>query len=125
MRRNSRKPTNGANGLTRDTAGPAASRARATGRRVIREEHDGTTTVIAGSFQGRRLNRPNDVVVKSDGAIYFTDPWTGTAVPDQTDLTYAGVYRVSPDLGTLTLPRQRLPHPQRPCLLAGRKRALH
>jgi len=38
---------------------------------VIREEHDGTITVIASSFQGRRLNRPNDVVVKSDGAIYF------------------------------------------------------
>jgi gluconolactonase len=42
------------------------------------------------------------VVVKSDGAIYFSDP-TGNVVPDQTDLTYAGVYRVSPDLGTLTL----------------------
>jgi gluconolactonase len=48
------------------------------------------------------LNRPNDVVVKSDGAIYFSDPNTNM-VPDQTDLTYAGVYRISPDLGTLTL----------------------
>ena len=48
------------------------------------------------------MNRPNDVVVKSDGAIYFSDP-NGNVVPDQTDLTYAGVYRVSPDLGTLTL----------------------
>src|SRR5258708_26891140 len=66
------------------------------------EEHGGDTTVIASSFQGRRLNRPNDVVVKSDGAIYFTDP-RGNAVPDQTDLSYQGVYRVSADLGTLTL----------------------
>jgi gluconolactonase len=59
--------------------------------------------VIASRFLGRRLNRPNDAVVKSDGAIYFCDPNTGNAVPDQTDLTYAGVYRVSPDLGTITV----------------------
>ena len=59
--------------------------------------------MIANSFQGRRLNRPNDVVVKSDGSIYFTDPWTSPDVPEQWDLTFAGVYRVTPDLGTLTL----------------------
>ena len=58
--------------------------------------------MIASSFQGRRFNRPNDVVVKSDGAIYFTDPG-GPAVPEQWDLTHTGVYRVSADLGTLTL----------------------
>jgi gluconolactonase len=97
-----KKPTNGANGLTRDIQGRLVA-CEGAGRRVIREEHDGTITVIASSFQGRRLNRPNDVVVKSDGAIYFSDPNTGNAVPDQTDLTYAGVYHVSPDLGTLTL----------------------
>jgi gluconolactonase len=96
-----KKPTNGANGLTRDLQGRLVA-CEGAGRRVIREELDGTITVIASSFQGRRLNRPNDVVVKSDGAIYFSDP-TGNVVPDQTDLTYAGVYRVSPDLGTLTL----------------------
>ena len=96
-----KKPTNRANGLTRDLQGRLLA-CEAEGRRVIREELDGSTTVIASSFQGRRLNRPNDVVVKSDGAIYFTDP-IGNVVPDQTDLNYAGVYRVSPDLGTLTL----------------------
>jgi gluconolactonase len=96
-----KKPTNGANGLTRDLQGRLVA-CEGAGRRVIREEHDGTTTVIASSFQGRRLNRPNDVVVKSDGAIYFTDP-RGNVVPDQTDLSYQGVYRVSADLGTLTL----------------------
>jgi hypothetical protein len=96
-----KKPTNGANGLTRDLQGRLVA-CEGAGRRVTREEHDGTTTVIASSFQGRRLNRPNDVVVKSDGAIYFSDPNTNM-VPDQTDLTYAGVYRVLPDLGTLTL----------------------
>jgi gluconolactonase len=96
-----KKPTNGANGLTRDLQGRLVA-CEGAGRRVVREEPDGTTTVIASSFQGRRLNRPNDVVVKSDGAIYFSDPNTNM-VPDQTDLTYAGVFRVSPDLGTITL----------------------
>src|SRR5260370_19578545 len=43
------------------------------------QELDGSITVIANSFQGRRLNRPNDVVVKSDGSIYFTDPWSSPA----------------------------------------------
>jgi gluconolactonase len=60
-------------------------------------------TVVANSFQGRRLNRPNDVVVKSDGCIYFTDPWTSPEIQQQWDLTYSGVYRVTPDLGTMTL----------------------
>jgi len=59
--------------------------------------------VIANSFQGRRLNRPNDVVVKSDGSIYFTDPWLSPVPPGQWDLTFSGVYRVAPDLGTITL----------------------
>src|SRR6202030_3917777 len=72
-------------------------------RRVTRQEQDGSITVIANSFQGRRLNRPNDVVVKSDGSIYFTDPWTSPDIPPQWDMTFMGVYRVTPDLGTLTL----------------------
>jgi sugar lactone lactonase YvrE len=67
--------TNGANGLTRDLQGRLVI-CEGLGRRVVREEADGSITVIANTFQGKRLNRPNDVVVKSDGAIYFTDPWT-------------------------------------------------
>jgi len=55
---------------------------------------------VANRYQGRRLNRPNDVVVKSDGTIYFTDP--GAPEPEL-DLDFAGVYSVSPDLGNLTL----------------------
>src|SRR5215468_5166147 len=96
------QPTNRANGLTRDLQGRLLA-CEHDSRRVTRQELDGSTTVIANSFQGRRLNRPNDVVVKSDGAIYFTDPWTSPAVPEQWDLTFAGVYRVTPDLGTLSL----------------------
>jgi gluconolactonase len=95
------EPTNRANGLTRDLQGRLVSCEHDT-RRVTRRELDGTLTVIANSFQGRRLNRPNDVVVKSDGAIYFTDPGAGI-VAEEWDLQYSGVYRVTPDLGTKSL----------------------
>ena len=96
------EPTNNANGLTRDNQGRLIACEHGT-RRVTRLEPDGSITVVAGSYQGRRLNRPNDVVVKSDGCIYFTDPWTNPAAPQQWDLNFAGVYRVTPDLGTLTM----------------------
>jgi len=96
------EPTNRANGLTRDLQGRLIA-CEHDSRRVTRQELDGSTTVVANSFQGRQLNRPNDVVVKSDGCIYFTDPWTTPAAPEQWDLTFSGVYRVTPDLGTMTL----------------------
>jgi gluconolactonase len=94
--------TNRANGLTRDQQGRLIACENAA-RRVVRHEHDGSITVVANSFQGRQLNRPNDVVVKSDGCIYFTDPWTSPMAPEQWDLTFSGVYRVTPDLGTMSL----------------------
>src|SRR5436190_10926278 len=96
------EPTNRANGLTRDLQGRLIA-CEHDSRRVTRQELDGSLTVIANSFQGRQLNRPNDVVVKSDGCIYFTDPWTNPAAPEQWDLTFSGVYRLTPDLGTLSL----------------------
>ena len=96
------EPTNRANGLTRDLQGRLIA-CEHDSRRVTRLEHDGSLTVIANSFQGRRLNRPNDVVVKSDGCIYFTDPWTSPLPPEEWDLTFSGVYRLTPDLGTLSL----------------------
>src|ERR1700730_5919937 len=96
-----KEPTNRANGLTRDLQGRLVACEHDT-RRVTRQELDGSITVIANSFQGRRLNRPNDVVVKSDGSISFTDPH-GNFVPAQWDLAFAGVFRVSSDLGTMTL----------------------
>ena len=91
-----------ANGLTRDRQGRLIACEHDT-RRVTRLELDGSLTVIANSWQGRRLNRPNDVVVKSDGAIYFTDPWTSPSAPEEWDLAFSGVYRLSADLGTKTL----------------------
>jgi gluconolactonase len=93
--------TNEANGMTRDLQGRIVSAEHLT-RRVTRYEADGSVTVIANSFAGKRLLRPNDVIVKSDGAIYFTDPG-GPLAPDQWDVPLGGVYRVSPDLGTMSL----------------------
>lgn len=97
-----KEPTDRANGLTRDIQGRLVA-AEHDSRRLTRLEHDGSTTVIANSFKGRQLNRPNDVVVKSDGCIYFTDPWSHQRPQDQWDLDFSGVYRVTPDLGRITL----------------------
>ena len=96
---------NGANGITRDPQGRLVA-CEAALRRVAREEKDGSVTVLASSFQGRPLNFPNDLVVKSDGAVYFTDPWAGPRAvepPGENDLPFRGVFRISPDRGTLTL----------------------
>jgi gluconolactonase len=94
--------TNNANGLTRDPKGRLIACENAA-RRVTRRDLDGSVTVIMNSFQGQRLYRPNDVVVRSDGCVYFTDPWTGNAAPQEWDRTFPGVFRVTPDLGTKTL----------------------
>ena len=96
------EPTNQANGLTGDLQGRLLACEHAS-RRVTRMDPDGSITVVSNSYQGRQLNRPNDVVVKSDGCIYFTDPWTSQAPAQQWDLGFSGVYRVTPDLGTITL----------------------
>lgn len=95
-----RQPSNFANGHTRDREGRLISCQHGT-RSVTRTEHDGSVTTLADSYQGKRLNSPNDVVVKSDGSIWFTDPHYGI----MTD--YEGykadeelprhVYRIDPD----------------------------
>ena len=69
---NWRKPSDFGNGNTRDRQGRLVTCEHG-GRRVTRTEYDGTITVLMDSFQGKRLNSPNDVVVKSDGSIWFTD----------------------------------------------------
>ncbi len=71
-----REPSNFSNGHTRDHQGRLISCEHGA-RRVTRTEHDGRITVLADSYQGKRLNSPNDVVVKSDGSIWFTDPHYG------------------------------------------------
>src|SRR5215213_5416583 len=71
-----RKPSNFGNGHTRDRQGRLITCEHG-GRRVTRTEYDGAVTVLMDSFEGKRLNSPNDVVVKSDGSIWFTDPVFG------------------------------------------------
>jgi gluconolactonase len=71
-----RQPSNNANGNTRDRQGRLVTCEHLT-RRVTRTEYDGSITVIADKFEGKRLNSPNDVVVKSDGSIWFADPQFG------------------------------------------------
>jgi gluconolactonase len=71
-----RQPSNYANGATRDREGRLIN-CEHDSRRVTRTEHDGTITVLMDKFNGKPLNAPNDVVVASDGIIYFTDPGYG------------------------------------------------
>ncbi len=73
-----RSPSNNANGNTRDRQGRIVTCEHLT-RRVTRTEYDGSITVLADRFDGKRLNSPNDVVVKSDGSVWFTDPVFGIA----------------------------------------------
>jgi gluconolactonase len=68
-----RKPSNFSNGNTRDRQGRLVTCEHG-GRRISRTEYDGTITTVADKFEGKPLNSPNDVVVKSDGSIWFTDP---------------------------------------------------
>jgi gluconolactonase len=104
------------NGLTVDRQGRVLA-AEHDGRRVSRVADDGSRTVLAERFQGKRLNSPNDIVVKSDGAIYFTDPpyaiqpstpgvprpagWWTQPIPGK-EQPGQGVYRLAPD-GSLQL----------------------
>jgi gluconolactonase len=101
------------NGLTLDIRGRVLA-AEHDGRRVTRVDDDGTRTVLAERFQGKRLNSPNDIVCRSDGSIYFTDPpyavqpsRPGTPRPDGwwtkpidgKEQPCHGVYRIAPDGG--------------------------
>ncbi|MES2459279.1 MAG: SMP-30/gluconolactonase/LRE family protein [Armatimonadota bacterium] len=97
-----RQPSGQANGNTRDHSGRLIT-CEHENRRVSRTESDGMVVTLAYAFGNRRLNSPNDIVVKSDGALYFTDPPYG--LPEQTvgkEQEHNGVYRISGD-GTLTL----------------------
>jgi len=95
------------NGNTRDRQGRLVSCQHGK-RRVVRTEPDGSTTVIADTYQGKPLNSPNDVVVKSDGSIWFTDPSYGILSNYEgykADMEQAGcyVYRVPADLSEITI----------------------
>ena len=90
-----REKTGGGNGTTFDLDGRLVL-CEGDNRRVSRRGAEGRFEVLVDRFEGKRLNRPNDVVCKSDGAIYFTDP--GLRVPfAEREVPHAGVYRVDPD----------------------------
>jgi gluconolactonase len=89
----------GSNGLTLDKEGRLTINQHGN-RRVVRMEKNGQLTVLADHYQGKRLNSPNDLVYKSDGALYFTDPPFGLPKffdDPRKELPYSGVFRVSPD----------------------------
>jgi gluconolactonase len=101
-----REPSNFANGQTRDRAGRLIT-CEHVGRRVTRTEYDGTITVLIDRYDGKRLSSPNDVVVKSDGSVWFSDPPFGISA------NYEGykaepeleqnVYRLDPETGVATV----------------------
>ena len=89
----------GSNGLTLDRQGRLTINQHGN-RRVVRMEKNGQLTVLADQYEGKRLNSPNDLVYKSDGALYFTDPPFGLPKffdDPRKELPYSGVFRVSPD----------------------------
>jgi gluconolactonase len=100
-----RQPTNNTNGNAVDTQGRLVS-CEHLGRRVVRTEHDGSITVLADKWQGKRLNSPNDVTVRSDGSIWFTDPDFGIGGnyegdPAVSEIGGCHVYRIDPASGAV------------------------
>ncbi len=99
-----RKPSNMGNGNTYDTEGRMLTCQHATSS-VTRTEHDGTITTIATHYDGKELNSPNDIVVRQDGLIYFTDPTYGRldyfGVKRELDMGKQGIYCVTPDGKTI------------------------
>jgi gluconolactonase len=104
-----REPSGHSNGLTRDEAGRLIA-CEHSNRRLTRTEHDGSITVLVDSYQGKRLNSPNDVVVTKEGAIYFTDPPYGIE-PHEQELPFQGIYRLDPASGEVTLVSDDLDRP--------------
>jgi gluconolactonase len=95
-----RQPSNNSNGNTTDRQGRLVT-CEHLGRRVTRTEHDGAITVLADRYQGKRLNSPNDAVVKSDGSIWFTDPPYGILADyeggrAESEIGGNHVYRIDP-----------------------------
>jgi gluconolactonase len=119
-----RKPCNQSNGLTWDRQGRLLACEHSSSQ-VTRTEPDGSITTLASHYNGKGLNSPNDIVVKSDGAIYFSDPTYGRKEfygrPRETELDFRGVYRISPE-GGLTLLADDFEQPNGLCFSLDERR---
>jgi len=120
-----RKPSQMANGNTYDRQGRILTCEHATSR-VTRTASDGSISVLASHHQGKELNSPNDIVVKSDGGIYFTDPTYGRmeyyGVKRDPELSARGVYRVEDDASRLTLLADDFAQPNGLCFSLDERR---
>ena len=103
-----REPSHMANGNTYDRQGRMLTCEHATSR-VVRTEGDGSVVTLASHYQGKELNSPNDIVVRRDGTIWFTDPTygrrDGVGVARELELAFRGVYSMGPDGEDLTVAR--------------------
>ena len=102
-----RQPSNNSNGNTRDPEGRLVT-CEHLARRVTRTEHDGAITVLADRYEGKRFNSPNDVVVKNDGSIWFTDPSYGILFDYEggkaaSEMDRCNVYRIDGHSGAITV----------------------
>ena len=124
-----RQPSNQVNGNAIDLEGRVVS-CETSGRKVVREEPDGTITTVADRYEGGRFTSPNDVAVKSDGSIWFTDPSYGILVPgigdgEMPEQERDRVYRVDPETGQVDSVCEDFDKPKRTGLLSRRKPAVH
>jgi gluconolactonase len=120
-----RKPSNHANGHTRDRQGRLVGCEHG-GRRIVRTEYDGSLTVLMDSFDGKRLNSPNDIVVKSDGSVWFTDPPFGIlgfyeGAPAAAELP-TNVYRLDPATGAAAVVTAAVARPNGLCFSPDERR---
>jgi gluconolactonase len=121
-----RQPSRKANGNTLDGQGRILTCEHATSR-VVRQEPDGRLAVLASHYAGVELNSPNDIVVKSDGALYFTDPNFGRrptrhGVPRVQEQPCQGVYRLEPETGMLDRLADDFDQPNGLCFSLDEKR---
>ena len=108
-----RSPSGNSNGLTFDAQGRLVM-TQTGNRRIARIDNSGMEAVLAATYNGKKLNSPNDVVVKSDGSIFFTDPPFNIPAGQKAELGFSGIYRISPN-GSLQLLDASLNEPNGIC----------
>lgn len=113
-------PSDSTNGLTYDLKGRLIA-CQMELRRIVRFERDGAQTSLADKYEGKKFNSPNDLVVKSDGSIFFTDPNFNIPLGQHQELPFCGIYRISPN-GNLQLLDSTLALPNGICFSPDEKK---